>query len=90
MPIRNVTRPAGANTFSPMNAACWAIVTTFLVSFARWARMPSTIIVVPPPTQITAKSTWTALKSAYQLFGSTADPENANTSPTTTTPARIA
>ena len=35
IPIRNVTSPTGANTFSPMNAACFATVTIPSGSFGR-------------------------------------------------------
>ena len=43
----------------------------------------------PPPTQITAKPTWIALKSAYQSFGSAVDPESTKIAPTAmTTPTR--
>ena len=48
------------------------------------------MIETPPPTQITAKSTCTALKSEYQLFGSAVELENAKIAPTTTTAPRIA
>ena len=90
IPIRNVTSPTGANTFSPMNAACFATVTIPSGSRAVCARIAWIMIETPPPTQITAKSTCTALKSEYQLFGSAVELENAKIAPTTTTAPRMA
>src|SRR5581483_313222 len=89
IPVRKTTRPAGAKTFSPRNAAWRATVTTLSGSFDVLARMPLIMIDTPQPTQITASRTWMALKSEYQLLKSTDDDEKAKIRPITATPPRM-
>ena len=67
IPIRNDDRPAGAKSFSPTIAAWRATIAISCGSFLRSAMIPRSASRKPPPTQTTAKVTWTALKSAYQL-----------------------
>src|SRR3954470_16747729 len=81
--------PTGANTFSPMNAACLATVTIPSGSFDLCARIAWIMIEAPPPTQTTAKSTCTALNNEYQLFIRADELENAKITPMTATAARI-
>jgi hypothetical protein len=80
IPVARTTRLAGAKKRSPTKAAWRAIVAISSGFRVRSARSARTVTVSPPPTQKTAKLTWTTLKIAYQFDGSLA--WNANTRPT--------
>ena len=57
---------AGLKSFSPTIAACRATTAISAGSFRRSAIRPSTVSSEPPPIQMTANTTWTALNVKYQ------------------------
>src|SRR4051794_17358197 len=88
MPIARTMRPAGANSFSPTNAARRASVAISSGSSLVSAQSAKTVSVIPPPTQKTATLTWIHLKAANQCVMSS-EVFSTKTRPTATTAARI-
>src|SRR4029079_6752025 len=71
IPANRTSRPTGANTRSPTNAACLAIIAISAGSDERSAFSARMVSVRPPPTHRTAPVTWTHLKKAYQFEANT-------------------